>query len=463
MKKKILMSRQYPKTKNMTIENSLLKKMRQDAVDIFNEGLGAVDPKTCIHRCCRLKRNVFTVNNRAYDLNKFERIIVLGAGKAGASMANAMEKILQNRITAGIVIVKYKHVENLKRITMVEAGHPVPDANSVAGAEKLLKMAQKADENTLVICLISGGGSALMTLPAHGLTLEDKQKTTEVLLGCGATIHGINTIRKHLSRIKGGLLAKAVYPAPVICLVLSDVVGDDLDIIASGPAVPDRGTFEQCLKIIETHGIKDCLPSTVLQYLKKGSQGLIPETPKQGHPVFENIFHTIIASNINALLSAEKKAGDLKYHTQILSSMIEGQTIDVATVHTAIAKEILATGHPLKPPACILSGGETTVTMKGNGKGGRNQEFALACALKIKGLEHVVILSAGTDGTDGPTDAAGAIADHTTIQRAVAQGLTPEQFLNENNAYPFFDHISDLFKTGPTNTNVMDLRIILIR
>ncbi len=447
----------------MTIENPLLQKMRQDAATIFNEGLAAVNPKTCIHRCCKLEGTIFKVNNRAYDLNKFEEIIVLGAGKAGASMACAMEEILQDRITAGIVIVKYDHVENLGRILIIEAGHPLPDENGVAGAEKLLEMAQRADETTLVICLISGGGSALMTLPAKGLTLKDKQETTEVLLNCGATIHQINSIRKHLSRIKGGFLAKAAFPSTMICLVLSDVVGDDLDIIASGPAVADPGTFAQCLEIIETHGIKNDLPKTVLQHLKKGSQGLIPETPKKSDLVFKNIFHTIIASNIDALLSAEKKAIDLKYHTQVLSSMIEGETIDAANIHAAIAKEILATGHPVGTPACILSGGETTVTIKGTGKGGRNQEFALASAIKIKKLEHIVILSAGTDGTDGPTDAAGAIADHTTVQRALVQGLTPERFLKENNAYPFFDRISDLFKTGATHTNVMDLRIMLIR
>ena len=447
----------------MTIEISLLQKMRQDAVDIFNKGLAAVNPKICIHRCCRLENNILKVNSKAYDLDKFERIIVLGAGKAGASMACAVEEILQDRITAGIVIVKYGHIKNLKRIAIVEAAHPVPDTNGVAGAKKLLKMARQADDKTLVICLISGGGSALMTLPAHGLTLEDKQKTTRLLLDCGATIHEINTIRKHLSRIKGGLLAKTVYPAPMICLVLSDVVGDDLDIIASGPAVADKGTFGQCLEIVETYGIKEHLPETVLQHFKKGSKGLIPETLKWGDPVFENVFHTIIASNINALLSAERKAKQLGYHTQVLSSMIEGETTDVADVHTAIAREVLATGHPLKPPACILSGGETTVTIKGKGKGGRNQEFALASAIRIKNLEHIVILSAGTDGTDGPTDAAGAIVDHTTIQRAVALDLTPELFLEENNTYPFFDRISDLFKTGATHTNVMDLRIMLIR
>ncbi|MBU1343482.1 MAG: glycerate kinase [Proteobacteria bacterium] len=447
----------------MMVENELLPRMRQDVMDIFKAGLKAVDPKLCMHRCCKREENILTVSHRSYDLNNFERIIVIGAGKAGASMACAMEEILQDRLTAGIVIVKYDHVEKLKKITLVQAGHPLPDANGVAGAEKLLALARQADEKTLIICLISGGGSALMTLPAQGLTLSDKQKTTQVLLDCGATIHEINTIRKHLSRIKGGLLAKAAYPSQMICLVLSDVVGDDLDIIASGPAVADPGTFEHCRIIIETYKIQHCLPETVVQHIKKGVQGLIPETPKKESPVFENVFHSIIAGNINALLSAQKKAKQLGYKTFLLSSMIQGETIDVAAVHTAIAKEVLATGHPVARPACILSGGETTVTIKGPGKGGRNQEFALACAIGIKDSPHVVILSAGTDGTDGPTDAAGAMADHTTVQRAEASGLWPELFLKENNAYPFFDQIFDLIKTGATNTNVMDLRLILVR
>lgn len=447
----------------MMPENTLLRKMRQDAVDIFNKGLAAVDPTPCIHSCCRLENNLLKVNLHTYDLDKYKQIQVIGAGKAGASMALAMEEILKDRITSGMVIVKYGHVETLKKIEIVQAGHPLPDANGVAGAEKLLRLAQKADRDTLVICLISGGGSALMSLPAHGLTLSDKQETTRILLGCSATIHEINTIRKHLSRIKGGLLAKAVSPSPMICLVLSDVVGDDLDIIASGPSVPDTGTYRHCLKIIEAHGITADLPKPVLHHLKKGLQGLIPETPDQKDPAFERVFHTIIARNMDALLSARKRARELGYHTQILSSMVEGETIDVAAVHTAVAREVLATGHPIKPPACILSGGETIVTIKGSGKGGRNQEFALASALRIKDLEHIVILSCGTDGTDGPTDAAGALVDHTTVPRALALGLTPEHFLKENNTYRFFDKISDLIKTGPTNTNVMDLRLMLIQ
>lgn len=444
-------------------DDALLKRMRQDSVDIFYQGLAAVDPLTCIHNCCTLENAVFKVNNQTYPLDRFEKIVVLGAGKAGASMGRAMEEILGDRITSGFIIVKTGHTTPLNRITLVEAAHPVPDEKGVRGAQKLLDLACQADEKTLVICLISGGGSALMTYPARGLTLSDKQETTKALLESGAAIHEINTIRKHLSGIKGGLLAKAVYPATLVCLVLSDVVGDDPDIIASGPCTADPGTFGQCLDIIRTRGIGQRLPKPVQEHLENGSKGLIPETPKQGDKAFERVAHTIIASNIKSLEAARKKAEILGYHTLILSSLVEGETRDVAAFHAAIAKQVLATGHPVKPPACLLSGGETTVTIKGKGKGGRNQEFALASALHIKGKETIVILSAGTDGTDGPTEAAGAVVDHTTVQRARDTGLKPESFLEDNNSYAFFDRLSDLFITGPTHTNVMDLRIMLIR
>jgi len=444
-------------------DDALLKRMRQDSIDIFYQGLAAVDPVTCIHTCCALENAVFRVNNQAYPLDRFEKIIVLGAGKAGASMGRAMEEILGDRITSGLIIVKTGHTTPLNRILLVEAAHPVPDEKGVRGAQKLLDLACQADEKTLVICLISGGGSALMTYPASGLTLSDKQETTKALLESGASIHEINTIRKHLSGIKGGLLAKAVYPGTLMCLVLSDVVGDDPDIIASGPCTADPGTFGQCLSIIRTRGIGPRLPKSVLEHLENGSKGLMPETLKQGDKAFERVTHTIIASNIKSLEAALEKAETLGYHTLILSSLVEGETRDVAAFHAAIAKQVLATGHPVKPPACLLSGGETTVTIRGKGKGGRNQEFALASALHIKGKETIVILSAGTDGTDGPTEAAGAVVDHTTVQRALDIGLKPELYLEDNNAFVFFDRLSDLFITGPTHTNVMDLRILLIR
>ena len=447
----------------MNKSNSLLEKMRQDALHIFNQSLIAVDPKACIYRCCRVEDNRLYINDHSFDLDAYDQIRVIGAGKAAASMAYAVEQLLGDRISQGLVIVKYEHLEPLNTIKIVEAAHPVPDENGVAGSKQLLDMARSADEATLVICLVSGGGSALMVSPADGLTLKDKQETTRVLLSCGATIHEMNTIRKHLSGIKGGRLAGAVYPATMVCLILSDVVGDDLDVISSGPAVADPGTFESCMKIIRSYGIEDRLSGAVISHLKRGAQGLIPETPKPGDRALESVHHTIVANNFDALKTAEECAEKLGYNTLILSSLIEGETADIAGMHAAIARQVLMSGHPVRTPACILSGGETTVTIKGKGKGGRNQEFALASAFHIDGKKRIVILSGGTDGSDGPTDAAGAVADHTTIQRAVSGGLNPERHLKENNAYPFFDGLNDLVKTGATNTNVMDVRIMLIQ
>jgi hydroxypyruvate reductase len=437
--------------------------MRQEARDIFYQGLVAVDPEARIRQCCSLEGPVLKLGHISHDLDQFAKILVLGAGKAEAAMAFALESVLGDRITAGLVIVKYGYVRPLKHITLDEAGHPVPDENGLRAAEKLLDLAREADENSLVIGLISGGGSALMTLPAPGLSLQDKQETTQLLLDCGASIHEINTIRKHLSGIKGGLLARAVHPAALTCLVLSDVVGDNLDIIASGPATADPGTFGQCLDIIRARGLGPKLPPAVLKRLESGARGQVPETPKKGDPAFEKVSHFLIANNALALQAAQKKTEALGYRTLVLPAPVEGETRDAAVLHATLARQILAGSHPVKPPACILSGGETTVTLRGKGKGGRNQEFALASALEIKGLEHVVVLSAGTDGTDGPTDAAGALADGTTSERAGRLGLVPEHFLSENNAYPFFEALSDLFKTGPTLTNVMDLHILLVR
>ncbi len=445
----------------------LLEQMRKDALAIFNAGVAAVDPALCISKSCKIKDNSLAIAGHRYDLERFDRIMVIGAGKASAAMGGAMESILpdpiRGRITHGLIITKYGHSVPLKKIKVIEADHPVPDEAGEAAAKKLLEIAETADENTLVINLISGGGSALTPLPAGGITLENKQETTDALLECGAAIHEINTIRKHLSRFKGGQLARAVHPAIMINLVISDVVGDDLSTIASGPAVPDTTTFRECLDIVRKYGLETGLPAPVLNHLNQGAAGKSPETPKPGDPVFCNIHHHIIADNMAALKAAQKKADQLGYNSLVLSSMIEGETREVSKVHTAIAKEVVRSGHPVAPPACILSGGETTVTIQGNGKGGRNQEFALACVSDIAGLENTVILSCGTDGTDGPTDAAGAIADHTTLSRAKALGLDPDRYLSENNAYPFFSQLNDLVKTGPTRTNVMDIRIILIK
>lgn len=441
--------------------NEHLSENHRKAVDIFQAGLQAVAPGAAIKKILQRDGDKLSVVKKEYDLSRFENIIVLGAGKAGSTMATAIEDVLGDRITSGLIIVKYGHLEKLGKIKTLEAGHPVPDQNGFNGAQDIYQHALLADEKTLVICLISGGGSALMPLPVDGVTLEDKQATTQVLLSCGATIHEINTVRKHLSVVKGGGLAKAIYPATLITLILSDVVGDDLDSIASGPCVPDFTTFSDCNALFSRYSIENQIPASVIQHINAGLSGSVPETPKAAD-FFSKTQNVIVGSNFDALLKSKERAEELGYNTLILSSLFEGETRDLADYHMAMVREIQLHAYPLPRPACLLSGGETTVKIKGTGKGGRNQEFVLAASLKMSGQKNIVVLSAGTDGTDGPTDAAGAIADGTTLLRAREAGLEAEQFLANNDSYHFFKELNDLYITGPTNTNVMDLRIILI-
>ena len=439
-----------------------LERLREDALFIFQSGLDAVDPETAVQRYVSRDGDHLSIHSQDYDLSAIQNIFIIGAGKASAAMARAVESILDDRITDGVIVVKYGHDAPLNKIKLVEAGHPVPDENGLAGAKAILTLLENTGPEDLVLCLISGGGSALVPLPSEGLSLNEKQETTRALLSCGATIHEINTIRKHLSNIKGGRLASAVFPATLVTLILSDVVGDDLDVIASGPTVPDSSTYADCMDILKKYNIFNKIPGPVMSHIQKGRQGKLPETPKTGHPIFNSTRNIIVGSNVDAVASAKQAAEKLGYQTLVLSSMIQGETKDVAIVHTAIAKEVLKTGQPLPAPACILSGGETTVTFLKSGKGGRNQEFALSAAIDIDRCGNIVVFSAGTDGNDGPTDAAGAIADSTTVQRAQNQGMDPMTYLLNHDAYPFFEQLNDLVITGPTNTNVMDLRLMLI-
>ena len=439
-----------------------IAQMKKDARNIFWAGVQEVEAEAAVRRHCKVQGNRLTVDKRVYDLRAFQNTYVIGAGKAGASMAKALEDMIGEKITAGLINVKYGHLADLRRVKLIEAGHPVPDEPGEAGARAIFDMASRAQRQDLIICLISGGGSALLPLPVEGVSLGDKQDTTKILLACGATIHEINAIRKHISMVKGGGLARAGHPATLISLVLSDVIGDDLDVIASGPTEPDPSGFEDCIKILEKYGIRDKVPERVLGHIQKGLAGKVAENPKPGDPVFATAQSAIVGSNIECILAAQKKARDLGYRTLVLSTMVEGETREVAQVHASIAKEILKSGHPVSPPACVLSGGETTVTIQGRGLGGRNQEFVLAAAISLSGWKQVVVLSGGTDGTDGPTDAAGAVADGMTAQRAQTLGLDPAAFLSNNDSYHFFEKLGDLVKTGPTNTNVMDLRIMLV-
>ncbi len=446
----------------MNTESEKIQSMKKDAVEIFNKALQAVQPGDAIRRHCICEGKNFIIDDQIYHLPQFKNLFVVGAGKAAAPMAAAIEDIFGERIAEGIVAAKYGHVTDLSRIKLIEAGHPLPDENGLYGASAIYNLAKKAEKDDLIICLISGGASALMPYPYDGLTLEDKRDAVKVLLSCGASIHEINTIRKHISKIKGGLLARAAYPAVLVTMILSDVVGDDLDVIASGPTVPDLSSFDDCLSILQRHNIADAIPRNILNHIELGISGEIPETPKPDDPAFQKTHNLIIGSNIESLFAAKESAENLGYNVLLLSSMIEGETRTVAQVHGAIAREIVKSENPLARPACILSGGETTVSVSGNGLGGRNQEFALSASIDIAGNKNIVILSAGTDGTDGPTDAAGAFSDTYTIERAKELRVDPYHFLLNNDSYHFFQKLGDLFITGPTQTNVMDLRIVLV-
>ena len=436
--------------------------MRQHAMEIFQAALRAVDPVEAILHYVKRVDDGLQIGAHHFKFKDYDRILVAGAGKAGAPMAKALEDLLGDRISDGVIVVKEGHGLPLQRVRIHEAGHPVPDGRGLRGAEDVLSMVNAARERDLVLCVISGGGSALLVAPAEGVTLGDKQEVTRLLLACGADIHEINTVRKHLSRAKGGGLARAAYPATVVSLILSDVIGDDLNVIASGPAVPDTSTFADARDVFEKYGIWSKLPASVQTRLQKGLAGDIEDTPKAGDVVFQRCYSELVGTNIQALTAAAREAQQRGYRSLILSSTVQGEAREVVKMFAACAKEVRNSSNPIPAPACILCGGETTVTIQGSGKGGRNQEFALASALLIDGLENIVVLSGGTDGTDGPTDAAGAVVDGGTIARARAENLDPLDFLRRNDSYYFFKALGDLIITGPTRTNVSDVYMVLV-
>jgi hydroxypyruvate reductase len=421
--------------------------LRLQAARVFRATLRAADPHRAVMRYLARR-----------DYSRFRHVYIIGAGKAGASMAQAAERALGRLVTGGLVNVKYGHIAKLRRIELNECGHPVPDERGVAGAERIAEIAAIAGAGDLVLCLISGGASALLPLPAPPVTLAEKQDVTRLLLKCGADIHEINCVRKHLSAIKGGQLARLAWPARVEALLVSDVIGDNPDVIGSGPMAPDPSTFLEAAAVLDRYGIRERIPAAARIRIDRGVAGAIDETPKPGDKLFARVRNTVIGGNRLALAAAARHARELGFRTLVLSSSIAGETREIARMHAAIAREVAESGRPVKPPACIITGGETTVTLRGDGLGGRNQEFVLAAALDIAGLDNVVVFSAGTDGTDGPTDAAGAIADGDTL------GRKPDarRYLDANDSYHYFEALGDLVITGPTNTNVADVRILLI-
>jgi glycerate 2-kinase len=353
------------------------------------------------------------------------RILVVGAGKASGAMAAAVEETWGARIADGVVAVKDGYLAPTRRIRLIEAGHPVPDERGVAAAKEIRALAESATGEDLVLVLVSGGGSALTPAPVPPITLADKQAMTRLLLAAGATINQLNAVRKHCSLLKGGQLARAAAPARVEALLLSDVIGDPLDVIASGPTTPDVSTFAEALAILDRFGLPEQPPPTIVERLERGARGEIPETPKPGDPIFERVRNTVIGNNALVVEGAAARARALGLNAHVLTRALEGEAREVAGRFVEMARELKAGRGPVGPPACLIAGGETTVTVRGKGKGGRCQEFALAAALAMEGIEDAVVLAAGTDGTDGPTDAAGAITDGQSVARARAQGLDP--------------------------------------
>ncbi len=444
-------------------DKETLERLKRDALKILDASLKAADPEQAVKSFVRVDGDTLSVGSDiTIDLKTVNRLLVVGGGKGSAPMGKALEDLLGDRIDKGVICVKYDHGLPLDRIVIREGAHPVPDHAGEEAAREIVDLVSSAGEDDLAISCISGGGSALLPAPAPPVTLEQKQEITRRLLSVGADIHEMNAVRKHLSLTKGGNLMSAAYPARVVNLMLSDVVGDDPDTIASGPFVPDRSSFRDVEKILKKYDLLDDAPPEIARRIEQGVEGKISDTPKEGDEIFARAYNVIVGSNILSLKSAWKAAEDLGYGTIILSSSIEGDTTEAANFHRAIAGEIRATGNPLSPPACVLSGGETTVVIKGDGLGGRNQEFALVLADAAAALPETLFLSAGTDGTDGPTDAAGAIAHTQTRARALSMGLDPGEFLERNDSYHFFEKLGDLIKTGPTRTNVMDVRIILV-
>lgn len=434
--------------------------LRKVAVEIFQAALDAVNPRTAVHRHLRRDGEKLLADGEVYDLRE-RRIYVVGAGKASGVMAAAVEEMLGDRISAGVVAVQDGHALPLRHIRIHEASHPVPDARGIQATAAILALLAHTQPEDLVIVLISGGGSALLPAPVVGTDLAEKQTVTRELIRCGATIEEINTVRKHCSRIKGGQLARAVQPASCLTLVLSDVIGDRLDVIASGPTAPDPTTYQDTREVLRRYGLQDQIPASIGQYLESGARGEVPETPKPGDICFEKAHHLIIGNNFQALLAGRDRAASLGFHALLLTAALQGESREVAKALAAFLLEMRRSGHPVPPPACLLLGGETTVAVRGRGKGGRNQELTLAVAVAIAGEEDLVIFSAGTDGIDGPTDAAGAVADGETWTRAIQAGLDPCGALEDNDSYHFFQGLGDLIKTGPTLTNVMDVTLLL--
>ena len=441
-----------------------LEDLRLHARAILDAGLTAAAPIPAMHRMLRLdgERLVLGEEEASFDLSIFKRVVAVGAGKAASAMGAALEEILGDRLDGGIIVTKDGHGQALNRLQLMEAAHPVPDLRGLHAAQSVGRLLDGCDIDCLILALISGGASALLSLPAEGLSIDNQAATNDALLRSGEEIGAINAVRKHLSAIKGGVGARRAYPATVCAMLLSDVIGDPPSVIGSGPFAPDPTTFDDALLVLDRSHLLDEIPPSVRAHLDAGARGDRPENPKPDDPMFERVHTRIIASNRDSRAACLKAAESLGYTVLDLGGDQDGAAEQLAGLHVDLAKDIRAGTGPVGTPSCLISGGETTVKVEGPGLGGRNQHLALAAVSQLAGLEGVVLLSAGTDGTDGPTDAAGAWADGTSRRRAVAAGLDPAEAMEAFDSFTFFQSLGDLLVTGPTGTNVMDLQITLV-
>jgi hydroxypyruvate reductase len=434
--------------------------LRDHARAVFDAAVAAVDPRRAVRGSLRLAGSTLRAGPVRLALRRRGRLLAVAVGKAAAPMLAAAEEALGARLEASLGVTKRGHGAPL-RGRLLEAGHPVPDEAGLAAAAEVERLAAGLGPDDVLLVLLSGGGSALLPAPADGIALAAKQEVTGLLLASGADIGELNAVRKHLSRLKGGGLARLAAPARVLTLVLSDVAGDAVDVVASGPTVPDPTTFSEALAVLDRRRLRERVPAPVRQRLEAGAAGRVPETPKPGDPLFARCRHVVVGSNRIAVAEAARAARRLGYRPLVLTTTAGGEARDLGGFLAALAREVRSAGAPLPPPCCLLAGGEPTVTLRGPGRGGRCQEAGLAAALGLAGLGATVVLCGGTDGTDGPTDAAGGIVDGGTVARARAAGLDPRRHLDENDAYPLLAAAGDLLVTGPTRTNVMDLFLVL--
>ncbi|TET66220.1 MAG: DUF4147 domain-containing protein [Candidatus Zixiibacteriota bacterium] len=437
-------------------------RLKDNARQIFASALEAANPQKAVSSSLHLEGNSLRLADKSYNLDDYKKILVSGVGNYSVHMSQAVEKILGERLHRGMVLTRYTLGFTLEKVETTEAGFPIPDQSGVTGTRKLKAFLEEAGEDTLLILLISKGAPSLSTVPVEGINLAEKLKTTSLLRKSGADVRELYTVQKHLSTSKGGQIAKWGYPATMPTLILSDLLEDDLSLICSGLTVPDETTYEEAREVLQKYELIDRLPKTVLEHIDAGIKGLRDETPKPGDKIFDKVDNVIVASNSIALKSAQETAKTLGYNSTIFPAFLQGEAKEMGTKLSELVKQVKTAGKPVSPPACLIFGGEATVTKKGRGRGGANQEVALGTAIELAGIENFLLLQSSTSGTDGDSDVSGAIVDGGTTERGKKLGLDPQAHLANNDSYNFFRQTGETFVTGPTDTDVMDIGIILV-